>query len=254
MICTIIVLFAAFFSQTPLHEALCIGIFASLSSTQISLRSVAPQDRGEVKSAEANLLLGVLVTQDTVLACLLAALPSVFKALRERDEEDESGAGNSVAVRSSSVAPGTGEDHPGMRSVHHDEAWFESHLMYVVMCAQVTTLLVVAGVRWRRRWPRAFSCLPSTTSADRASKSVSKAWHSLVGQHAAGVVAAAMRLDDEAFALGCLSFSFALAYATDAAGLSFELGAFIAGLTLSAISRQAWSSTGVLCWTTLVPC
>merc|ERR1712048_1120631 len=47
-----------------------------------------------------------------------------------------------------------------------------------------------------------------------------------------------LRLDDEAFAMAALSYSFAFAYVTDKLGLSVELGAFTAGISLTSFSHD----------------
>lgn len=79
-LCGAIVFVAIFCTETPVHEAVCIALFAALSSTHVSLRTV-PMDASVEQKAQISVLLAILVVQDMALACLLAVLPRIFSAV-----------------------------------------------------------------------------------------------------------------------------------------------------------------------------
>lgn len=202
-LCSCITFFAVFFSQTPVHEALCIGIFASLSSTPVSLRSV-PQGKlaSTTASGEISVLLAVLVAQDMALACILATLPYIFTAAGP----------TAPAVNATTPAPVHHLEAPRSVDMLDHTTWFQPQLYMMVASLQAAAfILVLLG---RKRLAR--------------SSQVALAWTS----------AQLLTLNDELFSLLALSYVFVLAYATDRLGLSLETGAFAAGLTLKSFSSD----------------
>eukprot|EP00928_Gymnodinium_smaydae_P037333 TRINITY_DN25938_c0_g1_i2.p1 TRINITY_DN25938_c0_g1~~TRINITY_DN25938_c0_g1_i2.p1 ORF type:complete len:299 (+),score=49.71 TRINITY_DN25938_c0_g1_i2:261-1157(+) len=86
---------------------------------------MTPLTPGRPKNTdEMSVLLAVLITQDVMLALLLAVLPQLL-------QEDSGG------------------DSEGSREKQHDEAWVAQHMMGVVVCVQVS-FVFLAGVLLRR--------------------------------------------------------------------------------------------------------
>jgi len=198
-LCCAIVVFAVQCTQTPVHEALCVGLFASLSSTPVSLRATT------VQTTEGRGLLAILVTQDIVLAALLASMPCFFQVLI-------AGTSSARAVDLSPTKAQMGS------STGNREAWtLDSDMVLMCVLAQVVSAWVMC-----------------------------RYWRALA--HTFGLAVARLKLwllsvEGEFFTLVTLSFVFALAYATERLGLSGELGAFVAGLSLASLSEEVVGRT-----------
>jgi len=156
-------------------------------------------------------LLAVLIAQDIVLATLLAVMPIAFGREQEAADAMENGSGGKPAQQD--VGTRGGPDLP--------RELLSRGSMRLPLAGLGVLLLVilrfVTNVR-QRRWALCLVCR----------------CRGRVGTMLLG-------LEDEFFAILLLSCGFSLAFATDHFGLSTELGAFLAGLTL----RNLWPDVGI---------
>eukprot|EP00933_Yihiella_yeosuensis_P003144 TRINITY_DN10560_c1_g1_i1.p1 TRINITY_DN10560_c1_g1~~TRINITY_DN10560_c1_g1_i1.p1 ORF type:complete len:676 (-),score=118.05 TRINITY_DN10560_c1_g1_i1:483-2210(-) len=198
LVCSIIVMFAVFCSETPAKEALCIGLFASLASTPVSLQAIqhshhdeADDENSVAASGESNTLLGVLVAQDAALALFLAAMPAMLSS-----------------------------DQPGNQSKKSEkEVLLLSHglkhggLVGLTLASLPLGLLLLA-------WQRRHSFKESVVEVAQRGR----IW--------------LMCRDSESFTLSMLSYAFMLSHVSERLGLSMELGAFLGGLAIRANSED----------------
>jgi len=144
-------------------------------------------------------LVTVLVTQDMVLMALLAVLPRIFQAAEPVDAVRR---GNHSIMEDIFVVP------PPTSL----EAWVQSQLV-VTGLSFLSILLLCVFLRRQ-------SLLRSVQAPSDS------------------IPAYLFALDDEYFTLVSLSYAFLLSYMTDSLGLSVELGAFVAGLSLASLSPE----------------
>eukprot|EP00929_Paragymnodinium_shiwhaense_P057653 TRINITY_DN28861_c0_g1_i1.p1 TRINITY_DN28861_c0_g1~~TRINITY_DN28861_c0_g1_i1.p1 ORF type:complete len:851 (+),score=137.26 TRINITY_DN28861_c0_g1_i1:192-2744(+) len=246
LLCGFVVLLATCFAQTSAYEALCIGLFASLSSTPVSLLAVADHgldphtvtSRGMHGKSEANILLGVLLTQDMALAGILAALPTVFQSKPQED-----------GAASSSVATSPYDEDSAAIKLQPPADVLEPQLQPLATLP-VLALFFFGQLALAAFWLRSRRCrrLPSTPTRTPASGLMPSDQSSCFQGKCAvmekslsrirAIPLLVLQLDDATFSLVCISFAFASSYATDSAGLSVELGAFVAGLTLKSFAGK----------------
>lgn len=201
LLCAAVVLFALYFSKTSPFEALYIGIYASLASTPLSLRAVARTDAvGSAASEESGQLMTILVTQDVILAGLLAGMPAFFR--RAGAHEGEPAPAASTADAAALLA--------------HDAAVKGRLAFSSVMVAGALVVLTVL-----------LCCRGCRQSVRRCCTSLRLRVECALGA-----------ADTETFVLMTLTYAFSLSWLTDWLGLSVELGAFLAGFVLTSCSGE----------------
>jgi len=211
-----VMLFANFLTKTSLFEALCIGVYASLASTPLSLRAVpknvaADRHQGDGPSTaaqgDASQLLTILVTQDIILAGLLASMPAIFRPAASEETRSAPMPPTTTTTRHHSAAAGAME-----ADLEEDSSHLFLSITLVVFGLLLAVLLCWRGCRrkTRRGLAKAKDRFETTLGA----------------------------IEDESFTLLILAYAFTLSWLTDSFGLSVELGAFLAGFALRTFSRE----------------
>jgi len=211
--CCCILLLAGVCTETPALEALYVGLFASLSSTTVSLQAAGRDDSlGAVQKKEKDVLRSVLVTQDIALAGLLAALPR-FTSFMLGDE-----AGEDVGLQAKPVQSGSA-GNVGIMGVTEEasSSFANPRILLMLVAVNLVACAVFLYVSSFRR-DSFIKRVPATILP------YLRGW--------------LLRLDDEFFALLTLSFAFGLSSITHRLGLSLELGSFLAGMLISSLSHD----------------
>lgn len=212
MLCGFVALLAAFCTGTDVNEALCIGLFASLASTPVSLQAMphfSPAKKSEmpeleiggpVPDEEASVMLSVLVAQDMALAVLLAVMPRA---------PPRSTAGQSRAEASTGDAAAGGTIVGGISKLTLP-VFLRPGL--AVVLAQFLLMALVCQRRCR--------CRLMTVQ-------MSQKLHVWL-----------LSVSSEGFTLSVVSYMFICSYLSDWMGLSLEMGAFVGGVALSTLSPE----------------